>query len=301
MATFVPGAPRRRTIDLQSAAGAGAMAGIEFGPPERALDVVFLHANGFNAMTYRQIFEPLGTGLRILAVDQRGHGRSELEAEPEGHSWRRYADDLLALLDALGETPRVLAGHSMGGTAILLALPRMPAETVPGVVLFDPVLRLPEDRPDEATMAASPLVRGATRRNALFASRAAALESYRGRGAFKTWPDAMIEDYLVDGLKPSSDGAFTLSCAPAWEAANFLTTYRLDALPALRQPRGSVRILRAEHESTCALGADSEGWGGHSRVRVETVPGTTHFLPMERPEVVRGALREAVLTAAPRR
>jgi hypothetical protein len=26
---------------------------------------------------------------------------------------------------------------------------------------------------------------------------------------------------------------------------------------------------------------------------VEVVPGTTHFLPMERPELVRAALREA--------
>lgn len=277
------------------------MAGIEFGPPERPLDVLFLHANGFNAMTYRQIFEPLGAGLRILAIDQRGHGCSELAADPEGHSWQRYADDLLALLEALGETPRVMAGHSMGGSAILLALPRMPAETAPGIVLFDPVLRLPEDAPDDATMAESPLVRGAKRRNALFASRAAALASYRGRGAFKTWPDAMIEDYLVDGLRTAADGQLTLSCAPAWEAANFITSYQQSPLPALSQPRAAIRILRAGHESTCAIGPDSEAWRGQSRVRVETAPGTTHFLPMERPELVRGALREAVLAAAPSR
>lgn len=296
MSTAATAAPRRRLIDLPETAGPGQMAALEFGPPERALDVLFLHANGFNAMTYRQIFEPLGTGLRILAIDQRGHGRSTLETRIEGHHWLRYADDLLALLEALREPmPRVLAGHSMGGAAILLASPRLPSGPQPGIVLFDPVLRTVDDAPDAAAMAESVLVRGATRRNALFTSRQAALDSYRGRGAFKTWPEAMIEDYLEDGLRQQADGQYTLSCAPAWEAANFLTTYEHSPVPALETARAPVRILRAEHDSTCRLGPDSAAWQGHARVQLETVPGTTHFLPMERPELVRSALREAVL------
>src|SRR5579875_3441678 len=64
--------PRRRMIPLKD----GEMAALDFGDASRPVDVVFLHANGFNAMTYRSILAPLSLSLRIVALDQRGHGLS---------------------------------------------------------------------------------------------------------------------------------------------------------------------------------------------------------------------------------
>ncbi|AMM25373.1 alpha/beta fold hydrolase [Variovorax sp. PAMC 28711] len=293
-------APRRRLVHLESRAGHGDMATVAFGPADRPLDIVFLHANGFNAMTYRQLLAPLARdGLHVMAIDQRGHGLSRLATDPQHHSWLRYADDLVALVHALGNAPRVLSGHSMGGTAILLAAPRLARDgRAPSIVLFDPVLKpaTPEAIPFSA--AESPLVRGALRRNALFDSREAALESYRGRGAFKTWPEAVIADYLVDGLVARPDGGMTLSCAPAWEAANFVSSYLHNPVDALTRPLADMRILRAAHDSTCRWdeGAAASPWPPH--LRVDTVPETTHFLPMEQPEVAREALRAAVEACA---
>lgn len=299
---FDPTAPRHRLIPIDSRAGHGAMAVVEFGPSERAPDLVFLHANGFNAMTYRQLLAPLGAeGLRVIAIDQRGHGLSQLATPLEDHDWRRYADDLVALTEALGAMPRVLAGHSMGATATLLAAPRLAATTgqAPSMVLFDPVLPPAAPNTAEATgsPADSPMVHGALRRNALFESREAALDSYSGRGAFKTWPDAVIVDYLRDGLRPHPEGGMTLSCAPAWEAANFASPYLFRPTEALTQPLAAIRILRAAHASTCRWdeGAATSPWPPH--VRIESVPGTTHFLPMEQPELARAALREAITAA----
>lgn len=278
------------------------MAIVEFGPLDRAPDLLMLHANGFNAMTYRQLLAPLGAeGLRVIAADQRGHGLSRLATPVEGHDWQRYADDLAALTVALGAVPRVLAGHSMGGTAILLAAPRLAAATgrAPSMVLFDPVLKPAAADADDAALSAaeSPLVRGALRRNAFFESREAALASYSGRGAFKTWPDAVIADYLSDGLKPRAEGGMELTCAPAWEAANFVSSYLVSPTEALTSPIADIRILRAEHESTCRWdeGATRSPWPPH--VRIESVPGTTHFLPMEKPDLARDALREAIAAA----
>ena len=71
-----PEAPRARTIPLP--ARGGAMAALEFGPAGRPVDIVFSHANGFNALTYRTILAPLAADLRILAIDLRGHGASTL-------------------------------------------------------------------------------------------------------------------------------------------------------------------------------------------------------------------------------
>jgi len=88
-------------LRLDSRAGAGEMAALDFGPEDRPYDVIFLHANGFNALTYRSILGPLAAGLRVLAIDQRGHGESRLAAKPEGRrSWKDFRDDLRALIAA---------------------------------------------------------------------------------------------------------------------------------------------------------------------------------------------------------
>lgn len=290
-------APRRRLIPLHSAAGNGTMAALAFGPGERPVDLVFVHANGFNAMTYRQLLAPLGAaGWHVLAIDQRGHGLSQLAADPEpaSHTWLRYRDDLLALFDALGAPPRVLAGHSMGGTASLLATASLHArgDAVPALVLFDPVLVPvgPQEQGDAdwLPLEHSQLVRGALGRNDRFDSPEAALASYRGRGAFKTWPESTIADYLVDGLQARPEGSWRLSCEPAWEAANFMRPYRSGASRAIAAQAGAVRVLRADMESTCTV----QGWPAHAHL--QAVPGSTHFLPMEFPEIARTALRDAL-------
>ncbi|MDA7416804.1 alpha/beta fold hydrolase [Xenophilus arseniciresistens] len=288
---------RRRQFHLGSPAQPGTMAALAFGPESRPVDLVFAHANGFNAMTYRRLLAPLGAaGWHVLAIDQRGHGRSQLAADPDPvpHSWLRYRDDLLALFEQLGGAPRVLAGHSMGGTASLLASAslRERGARVPSLVLFDPVL-MPAGADEQGDLdwtapEHSPLVRGALRRNDRFDSPEAALASYRGRGAFKTWPEAVIADYLEDGLLPQPDGSWRLSCAPAWEAANFIRAHRSGLPAAMAAQAGPLRVLRAEIETT----APWTHWP--AQARVQTVQGSTHFLPMEFAEQARAALQQAL-------
>jgi pimeloyl-ACP methyl ester carboxylesterase len=260
----------------------GEVAAIEFGPATRPLDVLFLHANGFNALTYRQA---LTCDLRVLAVDLRGHGRTKLPTTLEAHGWHVYAEDLLTLLASLGEQPRILAGHSMGATTALLAAPRLPPDL--RLLLFDPVLAAPAaygTAPDWD----QPLARAAARRKTDFATRAEALDAYRGRGAFRTWPDSSLADYLQDGLRPTQTGGFTLACAPSWEAANFACYGVSDPYPGLAAAAHRVRVLRAEQQSTCFL--TEEAVPG---LALETVAGTTHFLPIECPATVHSALHAA--------
>ncbi len=38
---------------------------LEFGDAGTPIDLVFLHANGFNALTYRMMLEPLEAGAHI--------------------------------------------------------------------------------------------------------------------------------------------------------------------------------------------------------------------------------------------
>lgn len=284
----VSDATRERLIDLPGRGGA--MAALEFGPPDRPIDIVFAHANGFNARTYRTILEPLGDSLRVLAVDQRGHGRSTLPTESVGRgSWHDLRDDLLALLAVLDLRGVILAGHSMGGAASILAQAVAP-ERVKSLVLADPVV-IPSVSEAEAT-ANSPLVQGALRRRAVFPSRDAVIAAYTGRGAFASWTADMLSDYVADGFRDLPDGQVELSCAPAWEASNF-TSHGHDTLAAFEAAQVPIRILRAEQGSTCREHPRLDALQAAGRIRIETIPGTTHFLPMERPDLVQAALREA--------
>jgi pimeloyl-ACP methyl ester carboxylesterase len=281
-----PSAFRERTILLPTRGGA--MAALEFGPAERPIDIVFSHANGFNARTYRSILSPLAADLRILAIDLRGHGATTLPAVIEGRDgWMEFRDDLLALLAAACEAPVVLGGHSMGGTSSLLAAAAEPAR-VKALALFDPVIFEPP--PPGVAMTDSPLVAGALRRRANFPSKAAALEAYRGRGAFRTWSEAQLADYVEAGFRETDDGEVTLTCTPAWEASNF-RTHNYDPWGAFRDSRCGVRILRAAEASTFRLEGHEDELAATGRIEVETLPGTSHFLPMERPERVRETLR----------
>lgn len=281
--------PRARDVNLPTRGGQ--MAVLDFGPAERPVDIVFSHANGFNARTYRSILAPLADALRILAVDLRGHGDTRLAAEPTGRTdWSDFRNDLLALLPLETSHPVVLAGHSMGGTSSLLAAATGAAQ-IRSLVLFDPVFF---DAARAAQVGATnPLAEGADRRRATFPDKAAVVRTYTGRGGFRTWAPEQVADYVEAGFRETDDGQVTLTCAPSWEASNF-RTHGSDAWSALRNTRCPIRILRAEQGSTARIDDRLEELRAMPHITVETVPGTTHFLPMERPDRVRQALRDAV-------
>ncbi|RZJ42353.1 MAG: alpha/beta hydrolase [Brevundimonas sp.] len=288
--------PRRLNLPVENRWGAGDMSVLDFGDPKRPVDLVFVHANGFNAMTYRSLLAPLSGTLRIWAPDLRGHGQTTLPTRREDRrGWTDHRDDLVALLDALEGPPVVMAGHSMGGTSALLAAAERP-DRVSKLVLMDPVIwgRLTValfQLPLFDRMASHiPLVKGALRRRAVFDSREQALAAYSGRGAFRGWPEMMIADYLTDGLVETPDG-YTLACAPDWEASNYAAQSH-DPWRALKRVNRPVRILKAEAGSTCH---PSPGLRGLPDVTVETVHGGTHFFPMLKSDVARDALFDAAV------
>ena len=288
--------PRRLSLALSNRWGSGRMSVLDFGDPKRPVDLIFIHANGFNALTYRTLLAPLSGSLRIWAPDLRGHGGTTLPAEGGGRrDWHDHRDDLVSLLDALDGPPVILAGHSMGGTSAVLAAAERP-DRVGGLVLFDPVIwhrwavaafKLPLiDR----IAARIPLVRSALRRRAVFDSREQAMAAYLGRGAFRGWPEMMLADYLADGLVETSEG-FTLACDPAWEASNYAAQGH-DPWRALKRLDCPVTVLKGEAGSTCAL---PENPRGLPHVTVGTVRGGTHFFPMLQADVARDALFDAAV------
>jgi len=299
LTTDEPRAPfRRLTLD----APGGRIAGLAFGPEAGGPDIVFLHATGFNARTYRAMLAPLGERFAVWAIDARGHGRTHLPAKLWGYSsWRRHRDDLIAVLETHATRPVTLAGHSMGGTVSLLAAARRP-DLASSLALLDPVIM-------PAAMYAAfeaplgplimrnvfPLARGAARRRARFASREEALQAFVGRGVFKTFPTEVVEDYVADGvIEDDKNGGFKLACAPAFEAATFCAQ-RNDPWGALRRVRAPIVMLRAEKNSTVRDAAAHRIAALKPDARLAVVEGASHMLPIERPDRARAAIESAVL------
>jgi len=295
MTTTSAAAFRDLQIEIHDGAGRLPMAALANYAQGQAPDVVWLHANGFNARTYVHTLSPLTGRLNILAIDQRGHGgtpqRQAIETKTD---WLGNRDDLLALLEVLdAPRPVVLAGHSMGGCVSLLAAAEAPRR-VRALALFDPVIISREAQAfvrGSGRAYDSPLIAGARSRRRAFPSRQAVFESYQGRSIFKAWPDEALRGYVDAGFRELADGTVELSCTPEWEAAGFAGQAH-DIWGAMARVEAPVSIWRAEIGSTCSIADAAQFPRPAGQVRVTTIPGATHFLPIEQPDVVRDGLLE---------
>jgi len=97
--------------------------------PESARATVLL-VPGFTGSKedFRYLLLPLvDAGFRAVAVDQRGQHDSPGPDDPEAYAVHSLAGDLLALVDALGDGPVHLVGHSFGGLVSRAAVLKDPS------------------------------------------------------------------------------------------------------------------------------------------------------------------------------
>ena len=109
--------------------------------------VVLLHAFPLAADMWRAQLEAVPDGWRFIAPDLAGFG-GEDPANTADPSMDGYADDIVALLDALEIERAVIGGLSMGGY-VTFALFRRASERFSGMLLAD--TRTAADTPDGRT------------------------------------------------------------------------------------------------------------------------------------------------------
>ena len=285
----------------------GEIAGIEVGDPAKVLSAVWLHATGFNAMTYQSMLGPLGLRTRIAALDLRGHGRTTLPAKPASlKSWSTYRNDVIEWLEAKAPSGVVLGGHSMGGTVALLVAGKRP-DLVKGLVLADPVILSPSRYfwqhliPPIVRLSpsGSSLASGARKRRNEFSSQEEALENFQKKAIFKSWREPFLNDYVHDGVDRSDDHAaddieqmWTLQCHPKWESATFLAQRNRPwrALAKVKKNRIPIVILKAQKQSVLSEKVTARLMRKNPSLVIREKRGTTHFLPMEAPYEVRDYL-----------
>lgn len=169
--------------------------------------LVFSHANGFPAGTYRLLFERWrAAGWRVVARDKLGHE----PARPVTSNWPHLRDELLAFIEREAPGERVLlVGHSLGGFLSLLAASRRPA-LARGIVLLDSPLiggwkahSLHMAKLTRLVRRVSPS-KIAVKRRERWPSAEAALAHFAAKRAFAAWDPRVLADYVAAGTEPDT-------------------------------------------------------------------------------------------------
>ncbi|MEV7567851.1 alpha/beta fold hydrolase [Streptomyces tanashiensis] len=270
---------------------------VEVYGPEGAPAVVLSHGWTCSIAFWAEQIRALAADHRVIAYDQRGHGRTPAPAATggAGYSTTALADDLEAVLAAtLGPGERaVLAGHSMGGMTIMAAAGRPAFRQHAAAVLL--CSTGPSRLTAEATVV--PLRPGGTRSRLT----AAVLGAKAPLGPVNAVSKKVLR-YATMG--PGTAPERVEACARIVHACPRGARYGwsqvlagLDLEAGLRELRLPVAVLVGT--------ADRLTPPVHSHVMAEALPhctglvrlaGMGHMTPVEAPEAVTAQIRELTLT-----
>ena len=254
------------------------------------------HANGFPPECYRVLVRELEDDQQVVALPSRPLWKPAPPPHEFKH-WETMADDLLAGLAEHNLAEVIGLGHSMGGTASMIASIRQP-ERFKALILLDPTL-LPRSVLWLIKMTSIvpwmdvPLARKAMARKRQWESFENALSRYQGRRLFGRWVDGALEDYVRSISHENDDGTLDLIYPPEWEAQIY-RTIPVDVWKYV--PQINVPCLVISGAETDTFTAKSVAYWRKLRpdIPVITLPETTHLLPLEAPKLIAQHIKQFV-------
>lgn len=250
--------------------------------------VVLLHGLAGDSSEWRAVTEALGPAWRAIAVDQRGHGRSELL--PADVSREAFVADIAAVIRAIGQ-PVVLVGQSLGGNAALLVAAAHP-DLVSALVLV-------EAGPDRPAQDTPDIIAGWLDSWPLpFPDREAAATFFGGGPAGDGWaatltadPQEVIPAAEVDGgLWPRFDRDTIVAVISAAAERSYWDEWRQVRCPA-HVVRGESGFVRDE-EATRMRDLRPD-------IPITVIPGVGHDLHLEAPEELAALIADCARPARP--
>lgn len=237
------------------------------GPP-----VVFLHALGGTLNAWYGVMENLALHHHVIALDLRGHGRSE--RSKANYSLQTWAQDVEALITAL-ELPAVtLVGHSMG-SLIAQQLAVTKPETVDQLVLVGGISYF-EPPAKEA-----------------YGKRAETVEA--------DGMDALVEDWLPGALAPRTHAQLPQLSGMLRDMflRNDPKSYAkacralAKASPIKRENIGQPTLLAVgDHDRSTPIAMTEELHKEIPVSRVRVIPSAAHWVQLEQPDALSAAILE---------
>ncbi len=225
------------------------------------LPVVFVHSLAGNSTHWSNQLEHLRRTRRAVALDLRGHGRSE-QPKNSDYTIAGMAGDVAAVADTLGLEKFVLVGHSMGG-GVALAYAGAHPDRVAGLVLVDPIGDGKQIPPAEA--------------KAYLAGFESNYDSTsQGYWTSVAGPDSVIRKRLLADLEATPREAVVQILRDVMQ---------FDPHPALARYQGpTLSIVTPQNDMPFSLHHLGKGFPHRM------MEGTGHWIQLDKPDEVNGML-----------
>jgi pimeloyl-ACP methyl ester carboxylesterase len=256
--------------------------------------IVFSHANGFPAGTYRVLFDAWrAAGWRVHALDRFGHD----PAFPVGDGWSQLRDQLLDCIErAKVKDEPALVGHSMGGYLSLMAASRRPGLAGAVVLLDAPLVSGWRVHAVRMLKATGLIQRGgpgavSVKRRERWPSLHAAQQHFAAKRAFAAWDGRVLADYVRWGFEPAPDGGVQLAFHRNVETKIYNTLPHRLAETVRRHPPGCPVAYIGGTRSPEGRQAGLTATRALVGERIQWIDGS-HLFPMEKPtETAKAVLR----------
>jgi len=246
-----------------------------------APSLILLHGFTGHARTWDAFAEAMTDRYRVLALDQRGHGESGW-ASVEAYGVEEMRADLAAFVAALGLDRFTLLGLSMGGGVAIHYAGTRPPELAALVIV---------DIAPEVEPAGAGRIQASVRTTDVFESRDEAFAA--ARAADSTPPEAHHRHRIEHNLMRTEDGRWT------WRYDRAL---RAPGAVRVRDPEAGWRavaniavptlLIRGEISDLVSPEIAERMLKANANIRLTTVKGAGHSVPLDQPEGFASACRE---------
>ena len=239
--------------------------------------IVFINALGMDLRIWDELVGPLAAAYRVVRYDKRGHGLSELPAEPPLID--DYAADLAALLDRLGVGRAVVVGLSMGGL-VAQALYRQRPDLVAAMALCGTAAKIGTEESWRQRM--EEVARGGVE------AIADAVTQRWFTAEFRAKRVSELAGWRTMLTRAPRDGYLTACGAQM----------RADLRPYCGEIAVPVLCVVGEEDGSTPPSLVRELAGQIGRARFEIIPAAAHMSCIERPDVLRGLIEALAKGAA---
>ena len=95
--------------------------------------IILIHGWGADAEMWDSLMQDLSHNYRVIALDCRGHGKSDKPTDPNQYGME-MVNDVARLMDHLGIAKAHIVGYSMGGSIVLKMLTVQPDRFLTAVI-----------------------------------------------------------------------------------------------------------------------------------------------------------------------
>jgi esterase len=247
--------------------------------------LLMLHGLRSYAETFDEIAEALCARFRVIALDQRGRGRTDWDPAGDYYS-ARYVADIEALCAALGLERLHLLGHSMGGSNAMVFTGRHP-QRVASLVIED------SGPGASAAGAGSDRIKRELANTVMsFPDRDAARASWRAMRPNVT--EAAIESRVRHSMVEHPDGHFTWRHDQAGIARARLDpdpTRIPDLWPSVAAIACPTLLVRGRDSDFLRADTAAEMVRRNSLIRLHEIAGAGHYVHDDQPAAFLDAVR----------